>query len=301
MYKILMIVNPKAGRAKPDKYVPKITQNFKNMDYDVDVKYTTIENNATNIVKNYNKEYDVLIVYGGDGTLNEAIQGLYEIQKKPYVGFIPLGTTNDFAKSLAVSLDKLNISKNIEKYILKKVDTGIISNNIFNYVVSFGMFSKTSYATSRKMKNKFGRIAYILNGIKEVFNYKIYDLKIESDDVSLEGEFIYGSISNSKYIGGFNLFKKQEVKLDDGEFEALFVRKPKNSIEKFNLIIKILSGNLEDKNISYFKTSKIKLISSQPLELSIDGEYGGSRKEIEISNIKQNVEYILPNKNAVTI
>ena len=301
MYKILMIVNPKAGRAKPDKYVPKITQNFKNMNYEVDVKYTTIENNATNIVKIYNKDYDVLIVYGGDGTLNEAIQGLYDIQKKPYVGFIPFGTTNDFAKSLAVSLDKLNISKNINKYTLKKVDTGIISDNIFNYVVSFGMFSKTSYATSRKMKNKFGRIAYILNGIKEVFNYKIYDLKIESDDVSLEGEFIYGSISNSKYIGGFNLFKKQEVKLDDGEFEALFVRKPKNSIEKFNLIIKILSGNLDDKNISYFKTSKIKLSSSQPLELSIDGEYGGSRKEIEISNIKQNVEYILPDKNAVTV
>lgn len=301
MYKILMIVNPKAGRAKPDKYVPKITQNFKNMNYEVDVKYTTIENNATNIVKIYNKDYDVLIVYGGDGTLNEAIQGLYDIQKKPYVGFIPFGTTNDFAKSLAVSLDKLNISKNINKYTLKKVDTGIISDNIFNYVVSFGMFSKTSYATSRKMKNKFGRIAYILNGIKEIFNYKIYDLKIESDDVSLEGEFIYGSISNSKYIGGFNLFKKQEVKLDDGEFEALFVRKPKNSIEKFNLIIKILSGNLDDKNISYFKTSKIKLSSSQPLELSIDGEYGGSRKEIEISNIKQNVEYILPDKNAVTV
>ena len=189
MNEILMIVNPKAGKAKPNKYVPKIIQNFNDKGYKIDVKYTEIKNNATKIIKNYNKDYKILIVYGGDGTLNEAIQGLYEINKKPLVGFIPFGTTNDFAKSLGVSLEKLNISEKIKEYKLQKVDTGLVQNNIFNYVVSFGMFSKASYATSRKMKNKFGRLAYIFNGIKEVFKYKTYDLKIEAEEKSLEGNY----------------------------------------------------------------------------------------------------------------
>ena len=200
MNEILMIVNPKAGKAKPNKYVPKIIQNFNDKGYKIDVKYTEIKNNATKIIKNYNKDYKILIVYGGDGTLNEAIQGLYEI--------------------------------NIKEYKLQKVDTGLVQNNIFNYVVSFGMFSKTSYATSRKMKNKFGRLAYILNGIKEVFKYKTYDLKIEAEEKSLEGNFIYGSISNSKFIGGFNLFKNENIKLDDGDFEAIFVKTPRNFYRK---------------------------------------------------------------------
>lgn len=232
MNEILMIVNPKAGKAKPNKYVPKIIQNFNDKGYKIDVKYTEIKNNATKIIKNYNKDYKILIVYGGDGTLNEAIQGLYEINKKPLVGFIPFGTTNDFAKSLGVSLEKLNISEKIKEYKLQKVDTGLVQNNIFNYVVSFGMFSKASYATSRKMKNKFGRLAYIFNGIKEVFKYKTYDLKIEAEEKSLEGNFIYGSISNSKFIGGFNLFKNENIKLDDGDFEAIFVKTPRNFYRK---------------------------------------------------------------------
>lgn len=301
MYKILMIVNPKAGKAKSDKYVPKIINFFKSIDCQVDLKYTTIENNATRIIKDYNKDYEILIVYGGDGTLNEAIQGLYEIDKKPYVGFIPFGTTNDFAKSLAVSVDKLDTLENSKEYALKKIDTGLVSDNIFNYVVSFGIFSKTSYATSRDLKNKFGRKAYVFNGIKEVFDYKSYDLKIDSEEKSLEGEFIYGSISNSKYIGGFNLFKKEDIKLDDGKFEAIFVKKPKNILSTINLIFKVLSGNLNDDNIYYFKTSNIKVESKQPLEISIDGEYGGKRNELKVSNIKQNFEYILPKKNVVTI
>ena len=301
MYKILMILNPKAGKAKSDKYVPKIIKFFEKIDCQVDIKYTTIENNATKIIKEYDDNYEILIVYGGDGTLNEAIQGLYEINKKPYVGFIPFGTTNDFAKSLAVSVDKLNIKEENKEYSLKKIDTGIVSDNIFNYVVSFGIFSKTSYATSRDMKNRFGRSAYVFNGIKEVFDYQSYDLKIESEEKSIEGKFIYGSISNSKYIGGFNLFKKEDIKLDDGKFEAIFVKKPKNMFITINLILKILSGNLNDKNIYYFKTSKIKVNSKQPLEISIDGEYGGKKNELEVSNIKQNFEYILPKKNVVTI
>lgn len=296
MYKILMIVNPKAGKAKSDKYVPKIIKFFEKIDCQVDIKYTTIENNATKIIKEYDDNYEILIVYGGDGTLNEAIQGLYEINKKPYVGFIPFGTTNDFAKSLAVSVDKLDIKEKNKEYSLKKIDTGIVSDNIFNYVVSFGIFSKTSYATSRDLKNKFGRSAYVFNGIKEVFDYQSYDLKIESEEKSIEGEFIYGSISNSKYIGGFNLFKKEDIKLDDGKFEAIFVKKPKNMFSTINIILKILSGNLNDKNIYYFKTSRIKVNSKQPLEISIDGEYGGKRNELEVSNIKQNFEYILPKK-----
>lgn len=294
-YEILMIVNPKAGRAKIEKYAEKIKEKFEDSNnYEVEIKYTTKENNATNIIQNYDKDFDILIVCGGDGTLNEAIRGLYQTEKKVFVGYIPVGTTNDFAKSLKVSFDVFDIAENINKYEAKKIDVGLFNERTFNYVASVGIFSKSSYKTSSKMKNKMGRMAYLFLGAQEIFAYKSFKLKIHSGATTIEDEFLYGSISNSKYIGGFNLFKNEEVSLDDGEFEAIFVRKPSNIFKTLKLLIKALKGNLNDENIYYFKTSEIEVESEEETEWSIDGEYSGKVKDIKISNMNKYIEYILP-------
>ncbi len=293
-YKILIIVNLKSGRGQIEKYINTIDNNLKEFNFDVRIEYTSKNKNATYIIKNYQDEYDVLIICGGDGTLNETIQGLYEIDKKVFVGFIPSGTTNDFARSLKVSFDKLDISKNINKYDSKQVDIGIFNKRVFNYVVTFGIFSKTSYETSVKLKNKIGRLAYFINGIKEIFNYKTYRLKIYSDRNIIEDEFIFGSISNSEYIGGFNLFKKESIKLDDGKFEVILVKKPKNIFQTIRLVLKIMNGNLKDDNIYYFQTSELEIKSFDKIEWSLDGEYGGNERKVKICNQEKYIKYIIP-------
>jgi len=159
-----------------------------------------------------------------------------------------------------------------------------------------GIFSKASYNTSRKWKNRIGKIAYYLNGARELFNYRSYKFKINSLEKQIEDDFLYGSVSNSKYMGGFPIFKNADVKLDDGKFEVLLVKEPKHIYSTIALVLKILTGNLNDKHICHFKTSEIEIEIEEDngIDLSIDGEYGGKRKKFKITNLQKNTKYLVP-------
>lgn len=292
--KILMIVNPKAGKAKSKKYIESILINLKNCGHNVEVEFTTPERNATKIIEEHKLEKEELIVWGGDGTLNETLVGLSKTNQNAEIAFIPMGTTNDFARSLKVSFDELAVSKNLDSYKVKEIDMGTIDDMPFNYVVSMGIFSKSSYLTSRKWKNRIGKAAYYLNGFKELFNYKTHKLKITAGDKVIEDEFIYGSVSNSKFMGGFPIFRKQDVKLDDGEFEVLLAKVPKNRIYTAIIALKILTGNINDKHIKFFKVSDLKVEAENGIDLSIDGEYGGNRKEFTIKTHQKKTKYLVP-------
>lgn len=294
--KVLILVNPKAGKAKIKKDIQEIEENLKRLNYGVVTKYTTKRVNGTEVIRNYDDDYDILIVCGGDGTLNEATQGLYEMKKKVFVGFIPTGTTNDFAKSLKVSFNKMDISTNINKYNYEKVDQGLFNERVFNYSATFGVFSKVSYRTSTKWKNKVGRLAYLGSATKEIFNIKPYKMNVYTDEKNIEDEFIFGSVSNSNYIGGFNMFKDEEIKLNDGKFEVVLVKKPQNILDTAKAAIKIINGNFEDENIYYFKTSKIEMESEEQIDWSLDGEFGGKKDKVKIYNMKESIEYIMPIK-----
>ena len=295
--KVLIIVNPVSGKNNIKKYISRIKENFEKSDFQTEIKYTSIENGARSIIKGSKEDFDMILICGGDGTLNQAIQEVeYENLKVP-IGYIPTGTKNDFAHSINISFDKLHISKNINKYCSRKIDLGMINDRVFNYVVAFGLFSESSYKTRIKLKQKLGRFAYVLYGIKEIFNHKTYKLQIQSDTTRIEDEFIYGSISNSKYIGGFDLFKNKSIEFDDGKFEAVFVKKPKNFLQMLRIILKVLQGKLEDECIYYIQTSNLEIKCNKPIELSIDGEYGGGKKDIRIHVKKQSVEYLVPTLN----
>ena len=292
--KILLIVNPKAGNGKITKYIQKIKENFEKLKYDVQVRETTKQENARSIIKGYKDDYNILIVCGGDGTLNEAIQGICEINKKVFVGYIPTGTTNDFGKSLNVPFDKLDISKQINNYDNKEIDLGVFENRIFIYSATFGIFSKSSYQTSLKWKNRIGRVAYIFSAIKEVPNYKTYKIKVKTNEKNIEDEIVFGSISNSKYIGGFEILKNKNIKLDDGKFEIILVKKPKNFISLLKLIYMVLTGKLDDENIYYFQTDEINIESEDSIEWAIDGENGGSYNNVKICNLNKIIDFIVP-------
>ena len=292
--RVLMVVNPNAGKLKKDKYYNKIKVNLQNKGYIVDMKLTSLENNATHIVKDYSEPYDIIVLCGGDGTLNEANQALFELEKKVPIGFVPCGTTNDYARSLDIPFDRIYLSNNIHKYKNVNVDIGKCNNRIFNYAASFGIFTKTSYNVSYKTKNKYGRLAYVISGIKEAFTYKTYKMKVDFQDKEIEDRFIYGSITNSKSIGGFKVFRKENISLDDGLFEVLLIKKPKNIFHALYIFLKILSGNFKDKNIYFFKADKLHITTDQLCDWALDGEFGGNLEEINISNLNKQAEYIVP-------
>ena len=298
MYKILMIVNPKAGKGKITKYIEKIKENIEQQKYSLDIEYTTLEKNATEIVKGYRSYFDIVLVCGGDGTLNETIEGLVYLNKKAFVGFIPVGTTNDFARSLGASFDMLHLSENINLYDSKKIDMGKCNGKVFNYIISFGMFARTSYRTNRFLKNKLGRIAYVFNALGEIIFHKKYKLRISTDTREIKGTFVYGSISNSKFVGGFPVFKNKDIILDDGEFDILLVKDIKNIFTKLKILVNVLRGKLNDPNVYYLKSKHVEIEVDEELdewlEFSRDGEYGGRVKNLNIINLKQYNEYILP-------
>lgn len=213
------------------------------------------------------------------------------------MAFIPMGTTNDFGHSLKVPFDKLAVSKNLNNYKVKEIDMGTIDDKPFNYVVSMGLFSKSSYKTSRKWKNRIGKAAYYLNGVKELFHYKTHKLKITIDGGKvIEGDYLYGSISNSRYMGGFPVFWKKDIQLDDGKFEVLLAKKPKTIINTTIVVIKILLGNLNDKHITYATASSLDIEAPEGVELSIDGEYGGNVKSVKIKVNQKATKYLVPDK-----
>jgi YegS/Rv2252/BmrU family lipid kinase len=299
MNKVLMIVNPRAGKAKSEKYICEIINNLKENNHEVILEYTTIERDAPQILEEHkDEEFDKIIVWGGDGTLTGTLEGLSKINQNPKIAFIPMGTTNDFARTLKVSFNELDVSKNIDHYKVQEVDMGKCDDDIFNYVVSMGLFSKASYQTSRKWKNRIGKAAYYLNGAKELFHYKSHKLKITSKEKCIEEEVLYGSVSNSKYMGGFPIYRRENIELNDGKFEVLLVKEPKHLYSTIILVAKILTGNLKDKHISYFKTDEIEIEALDGIDLSIDGEYGGKRTKFKITNISKQTKYLVPNIKA---
>jgi len=229
------------------------------------------------------------------GTLNELINAVMKLDKKPQIGFIPLGTMNDFARTIRLSTKKTFLAKNIDEGNIIPSDIGTFNNSYFNYVAAFGAFTPVSYVTSQKLKRKFGKIAYFIIGIKYLNKIRPYKITIEVQGQTVTDEFIFGSISNSKSIGGFEWFKRSGVKINDGEFEMLFIKRPQGIIGYTKTVFAILFKKHSNKKyFEYYQTNKIKITSETGIPWTIDGEFGGRRKEVEINNINMAIEYIIP-------
>lgn len=294
MYKTLMIVNLEAGKGDFEKQLSFVVMELKNNGFDVTIKYTEQDLSADKIIENYKSDFDLLLVCGGDGTLNRVVTALTNLNKKVSVAFIPIGTTNDFAKTLGLPKKALTIAQNIMNSKALKTDTGIFNNDYFNYVVAFGAFTEAAYNTDKKKKRKFGRFAYFIRGIKQTKKIIPYKMKVFFDNETIEDEFIYGSISNSISIGGIKWFKSEDISLNDGKFEVVLIKKPKNIFGYFGIMKAILTKDYsKDENILYSQDASLKFVLEEPIEWTIDGEDAGKHKNIQIGNINQNMEFLI--------
>ena len=290
---VLLIVNPCAGRTKSRAGTFDIVNKFSTNDYEFSIHTTTCQGDATNIVRKNYDDKQLVVCCGGDGTLNETINGVMDMPNRLPIGYIPTGSTNDLATTLGIPTDINKATDLIMSGHTNSYDLGLFNNRYFSYVASFGAFTKSSYATSQKMKNRLGHMAYILNGIGELKNIRAIHMKIEYDGGVLEDDFMFGSVSNSTSVAGLFRFKPEDVKLNDGIFELLLVKKI--SLASVPIALgKIRAQQYDGKQIIFLRTSKVKITSDESVAWTLDGEYGGAHKTVMIHVLEKAVEICSP-------
>ncbi|MFW5631412.1 MAG: diacylglycerol/lipid kinase family protein, partial [Acetivibrio ethanolgignens] len=294
MKKMLFIYNPHAGKAAIKNKLSDIVELFVGVDYEVTIFSTREKRDATKIVKEKGENYDCIVCSGGDGTLNEVVDGLMTLEKRPPCGYMPTGTVNDFASSLKIPKSIMVAAQNVIDGQPFAYDIGSLNNDHFNYVAAFGAFTQVAYETPQSFKNVFGKLAYLMDGAMRLANLESYHVKVSYEGGIVEGRFIIGMITNSNSVAGLKGLTGKNVKLNDGLFEVVLVKQPNNAIELQAIINGLLMREHDDIHIYSFRASHIELSSEEEIAWTVDGEYGGTYKEAVIENHREAVEFICP-------
>lgn len=292
--KIHYLINLHAGTGKIKEQLYALIDYFSSCNYELCVHTTQSSEDVSRYIESHKDNIDTLAVSGGDGTLSEAIRSMMENRIKPNILYIPCGSTNDYAYTLKMHGEPLEMAKNIEHTSPRMIDVGQFNHTYFTYVAAFGMFTNIPYETPQKYKNKIGYAAYILTGSKQVLRPTVNELIIETKDKKFQGRFLLGMITNSISVGGFKGLTGKNVKLNDGLFEVTLIKAPKNIFGMHNIIYNFVNKKAKSKYLIRFKTDTIKIHAKQPIAWTLDGENGGIHKEIEIKNIKSAISIYCP-------
>ena len=282
MKKLLLVMNPCAGQRKARKHLADIIDIFNRAGYMVTTHITEHSGDGETAVVRYAPEMDLVVCCGGDGTFNETISGVLKSGKDIPIGYIPAGSTNDFAASLRLSSDILQAARDIVDGETIHLDVGCFGGRYFSYVASFGAFTKTSYATPQNMKNALGHTAYILSGIQELSQVKKHHVRFElSDGTVVEDDFIFGAISNSTSVGGILTLAEDKVDLCDGRFELLLVRAPKDLAELAECVQALKRQTYECSMLTFINTDRVKISAPEDMDWTLDGEWEQGHSYIE--------------------
>lgn len=293
MKRLLFIFNPQAGKGAIRGHLPAILDVFTKNGWLVTAYPTQGKADATRVAIELGGQYDRVVCCGGDGTLNETIAGLLTLDPVPTLGYIPAGTTNDFSRNLHLPKGLEDAALTAVTGTVRKCDVGMFNHRSFIYVAAFGVFTDVSYDTPQEFKNAFGHLAYLLEGVTRLGSIKSYPLEITHDGGSLEGEFIYGMVSNTISVGGFRGLPTSEVSLDDGLFEVLLVRRPKSLAELQSIITTLLQQKpVEGGAVIALRTAHLQVTAQEPLPWTLDGEYGGDPVVAEIENECQAISLV---------
>ena len=292
MRKLLMVVNPRAGKSKSHGPLYDAAAAFSEGGYLLSIHNTTAPGDAKEWIVRHGHEFDTIVAAGGDGTLNEAVSALMELDAPPLLGYLPQGSTNDFAASLHISPEAADAAASILKGDTRRLDIGRWNGRYFVYVASFGAFTRTSYSASQNAKNALGHFAYLLEGARNLDTLRPYQVRLTADGENLDGEYLFGAVCNSTSIGGMMKLETERVVLDDGLFELLLIPNPRNPADVQNLMMALV--NQEYDNLIFRHVSSVRLETEEDLPWSLDGEYAPSSPVVEIENRRQALAMLLP-------
>ncbi len=284
--KLLFIFNPKSGKGQIKNRLMDILDIFVKQGYEVTVHPTQCQNDARNLVEEEAVQYDLVVCCGGDGTLDEVVSGMMTLDTKVPVGYIPSGSTNDFAQSLKIPKNMLRAAEVAVTGRLFPCDIGSFNDDYFVYIAAFGLFTDVSYQTSQNLKNVLGHGAYLLEGAKRLVDVPSYWMEVTAGDLVIRDEFVYGMITNSVSVGGMKNLTGTDVRLDDGLFEVTLVRMPQNPLQLNEILTNlVLPRPAETPYIYSFKTDHLILhCESEKIPWTLDGEFGGNHSTVEIWN-----------------
>lgn len=293
--RLLLIVNPCSGRAKMRTELLRVVETLSSGGYTVTVYPTKTRGDATDYVSNLSEnEYERIVVCGGDGTLNEVITGLMKSGLHITLGYIPSGTLNEWSSGLGIARSIPKAAEDINTGKKIQLDIGRFGDRYFSYTASFGAFTDASYSAPQDVKNVLGQAAYFFEGIKSLGNIKPVRLKFKTEEREIEGDFLFGAVSNSMSVGGIVKFDESAVKLNDGRFEVLLIRNPDNILKLQPIIDGILKRDFDREGIEFFTTESITVTGGDGLSWTLDGEYAEGKDEIVISNMHNAIELIVP-------
>ena len=285
MKRLLFILNPYAGMRRANKVMPEIIEIFNKAGYDVICRVTTGNGDCTTQVERLAREMDLVVCAGGDGTLNEAITGMLRCGADVPIGYIPAGSTNDFASSLKLSTNILQAARDIVEGEPVSYDVGRFGDRYFSYVASFGAFTRASYSTPQNIKNALGHTAYLLEGISELSQIKPFHLRFQLEERIIEDDFLFGAISNSTSVGGILTLDPKQVDMGDGMFELLLVRMPQDLIELSECIKAVQSQQYNCSVITFLPTSHVTVTADPEMNWTLDGEKETGHETIEVTNL----------------
>ncbi len=295
--RMLVIRNPKAGSFySQNLFLEAAGVIFKNEEFNVYVYTTECRGDAARIAAEEGSGYDRIVAFGGDGTLSEVINGVMRLDRRPELGYIPAGTTNDFAAGLGLSRNVIRAAETVLHGVPVPLDIGQFGEDrFFSYVASFGSFTKASYSAPQDMKNVLGYAAYLLEGLKSLTDIHSIPLTVTADGRIYEDEFIFGAVTNAMSVGGVMKYNYEQVNLSDGLFEVLMIRTPKSLGEIQTLLADVTNRNYtESPQMIYQKARRVTVQSADPLAWTMDGEVGGETTEVTIRNCPRAVRILTP-------
>lgn len=306
MKKLLFVYNPRAGKEMLKPRLSDVLDIFVKAGYEVTVHPTQAYRDAYYQIKEYEVgKYNLIACSGGDGTIDEVATGMMKRREMGKdvvpVGYIPAGTTNDFAKSLHIPRKPLAAADNAVKGVPFPCDIGKFNDSVFVYIAAFGIFTDVSYETDQAVKNVLGHMAYILEGAKRIFNIPSYKIKVEHDGEVIEDEFIFGMVTNSRSVGGFSNMVGKNIVFDDGLFEVTLIKTPKNPIALQEIIAALLIEQVDTKHMYTFKTKKITFDSVEEIPWTLDGEFGGEQDYVEIENVQKAMDIMVPENHVLEL
>ena len=293
MKRLLFIINPCSGKGRIRNKLLSVLDIFAKRGYRVETYVTQEALDARRKAVTRGRSADLIVCSGGDGTLNEVVSGMMELKRLPVLGYIPAGSTNDYAASLGLPRRIENAARLAAEGKASPVDVGKFGDDrYFVYIAAFGAFTEVSYLTPQDKKNLLGHQAYMLEAVKSLMDIRGRQMKITWEEGELEGEFLFGMVTNTTSVGGFKGLVSRDVALDDGWFEALFIRMPKNPLDLSGIVSYLFLKEEDNAFVYRFKTRKLKIAAAEDVDWVLDGEFGGKKREVEIENLEKRLDIV---------